>query len=126
MAWIRDDPASGQAIVDLHGYSEDTALDVADRMVAEAFRQGYEWVRFIHGAAAMRSQLKALNRGEGVIKFALRQRLARQWRPYMRTKRSSAHQVADAFIVVAIRKNPDRELRTGLGSVPPADYEPDM
>ena len=123
MAWIQDDPARGEATVDLHGYSEDTALALADRLVAEAYRQGYSTVRFIHGAAGARSPSKASYRGEGTIKWGLRQRSARQWRPFLRTRRSPLFQVADASLTVALLLNPKADPRVGLGSVPPADYD---
>jgi hypothetical protein len=123
VAWIRDDPARGEAAVDLHGYSNDTALALADRLVEEAYRQGYQTVRFIHGAAGARSPFKASYRGEGTIKWGLRQRLARQWRPFLRSKRSPLFQVADASLTVALLPNPKAGPRVGLGSVPPSDYE---
>jgi len=123
VAWIQDDPARGAAAVDLHGYSEDTALALADRLMAEAFRQGYLTVRFIHGAAGARSPFKASYRGEGTIKWGLRQRLARQWRPFLRSKRSPLFVIADGSMTLPLLPNPKAEPRVGLGSVPPSDYE---
>ena len=124
MAWVKDSPAIGEATVDLHGYSVDTALSVADRVLKEAYRQGYSSVTFIHGAAETQSSAQSLRTGRGSIKWALRDLMSRSWRPYIRSRRHRGHKVTGASVTIALQSNPRPEPRIGLGEVPPADYEP--
>ena len=124
MVWLKDCPASGEATVDLHGYSVDTALAVADRVLKDAYRQGYSFVTFIHGAAEMQSNSQSLRTGRGSIKWALRDLMSRSWRPYIRGRRHRGHKVTGASMTIALQANPRPEARVGLGEIPPADYEP--
>lgn len=123
MVWLKDSPSTGEATVDLHGYSVDTAIAVADRLLKEAYRQGYSSVTFIHGAAGTRSSFQLLRTGRGSIKWALRDLMARSWRPYIRGRRHRGHKVTAASMTVALQANSRPEPRTGLGDIPPPDYE---
>ncbi len=123
MAWIQDRPQAGEATVDLHGYSVDTAMAVANRIVRDAYRQGYTSITFIHGAADALSTSQSLRTGRGSIKWALRDLVSRDWRPYLRGRRHRGHRFTGPSMTLALQSNPGREPRTGLGDVPPPDYD---
>ena len=120
--WLKDSRATGEAMVDLHGYSVDTALAVADRILKEAHRQGYSSVTFIHGAAETLSTSQSLRTGRGSIKWGLRDLMARSWRPYIRSRRHRGHKLTAASMTIALQANATPEPRVGLEEVPPADY----
>lgn len=116
-------PASGEATVDLHGYTVETALAVADRIIKEAYRQGYTSVTFIHGGAGTHSAADTLHARRGAIKWALKDMVSSEWRLYVRGKRHRGHKLMAAYSTLALQANPSPALpRRGLGNVPPPDY----
>jgi hypothetical protein len=60
--------ASRKLTLDLHGHDARTALDLARTRVAEAWRNGYQEVELLHGAA----YVQAPGGPRGKIKFGLR------------------------------------------------------
>ena len=124
MAWIQDVPAAGEVTVDLHGYSVDTALAVADRVLKDAYQQGYSSITIIHGAAGTFSTSQSLRTGRGSIKWGIKDLISHEWRPYLRGRRHKGHRFMGGSTMLALQSNVSSESRTGLGSVPPADYGP--
>jgi len=109
--------------VDLHGYAVETALAVADRIIKEAYRQGYASVTFIHGGAGTYSAVDTLRAGRGSIKWALKDMVSYEWRQYIRGKRHRGHKLMAAYSTLALQVNPSPVVpRRGLGNVPPPDY----
>jgi hypothetical protein len=124
LAWIQDLPIAGEVTVDLHGYSMDTALAVADRVLKDAYRQGYSSVTFIHGASGTFSASQSMRTGRGTIKWGIKDFISHEWRPYLRSRRHRGHRFMGGSTTLAIQSNPSADPCTGLGDVPPADYGP--
>ncbi len=86
--------------VDLHGYSQKTAIQVAREKIMEAYEHGFRYVRLIHGAADVRHKEDV-----GSIKFALREMLRRgglaKW-----VRGSKNHKLRDGYIILELQKNP--------------------
>ena len=117
---------SGEVTVDLHGYSMDTALSVADRVLQDAYRQGYSSITFIHGASGTFSTSQSIRTGRGTIKWGIKDLVSREWRPYLRSRRHRGHRFMGGSTTLALQSNPAADPRTGLRDVPPADYGPDL
>ena len=114
----------GEVTVDLHGYSADTALAVADRVLKDAYQQGYSSITLIHGAVDTFSTSQSLRTGRGSIKWGIKDLISHEWRPYLRSRRHKGHRFMGGTTTLALQRNSAAELRVGLGRVPPADYEP--
>ena len=100
-------------VEDLHGYDTRTAVRFALTRVAEAFRNGYDEIEFLHGAADVRERPAE---GRGQIKWALRDLLDGGRLDEWCSRRDSWPR--QSSLVLALRRNP--RPRPDYWSPPPA------
>jgi len=110
MAWFSVDIFRKCVEVDLHGYSNRTALLAARGKIKEAYEHGFRYVRLIHGAAGVRHKEDG-----GSIKFALRAMLkSGELAGWAQERDSKNHKLRDESVILALHKNPapaDREWK---------------
>jgi hypothetical protein len=88
-------------VEDLHGFDVRTAVQFAVTRVAEAYRNGYDEIEFLHGAADVRERPEE---GRGRIKWALREALEGGRLDAWSSRRDSWPRAAS--LVVALKRNP--------------------
>jgi len=112
--------------VDLHGYSTETALWLAREVIESAWDRGCERVALIHGAKHVASRAASDQVGQGAMKWALRDALARgQYKQWSEPPNSSKHErkaVSDR-LVVALRPNPRPDPGAAWPEPPEHEYE---
>lgn len=119
------DPETLTVRMDWHGYGLDQVETWADRIVEAAYRNGFEYVEFVHGAPDIgtRGSLGwqgGTTRGRGTIKELLRRRLfGNRWHRWARERRAGLHRVEDGRMLIALRDNPRPSRQARWPLVPP-------
>lgn len=121
MAWILDDPQYSLKEVDLHGYSVETAVEVARSVIAECYENGLMYVRLIHGYNTSRSRTYPY--GKPTIKEELL-RLLREGglAEYAYSLKSGRHVRRSGSITIALRPNPSPNPYPIWTTLPDKDY----
>ncbi|TMD08915.1 MAG: hypothetical protein E6J02_03765 [Chloroflexi bacterium] len=102
--------------VDLHGYDVKTATDLAFDKVREAYRNGYERVELLHGAADVSEPVES---GRGRIKWELREMVRRgEFDAFVERDRTW---LKAGSIVLYLKRNPQAS-REQWGKEPPKRY----
>ncbi len=101
--------------VDLHGYDVITAVEFALTRAAEAYRNGYDGVELVHGAADVETPV---DDGRGRIKWELR-RLVAAGRFHAYADQAWQRQ---GSIVLTLKRNPRPRVETW--SEPPLRAHP--
>lgn len=121
MTWIEESLESGIKEVNLHGYSVETAMEVARAVIAEAYENGVPYVRLIHGYNTSRPRTYPY--GAPTIKEELLRLLAEGiFVRHAYSKNSRRHQRRAGFIILAIRPNPSPNPHPIWSSPPAKDY----
>ena len=121
MSWIEESLESGVKEVDLHGYSVETALEVARTVIAEAHENGYAYVRLIHGYKTSRARTYPY--GAPTIKEELVRLLEEGvFLRYAYSKKSRRHLRRAGFLTLALRPNPSPNPYPIWSALPAKDY----
>ena len=121
MLRIGEDLDSGVVEVDLHGYSVETAIEVARAVIAEAYENGLPYVRLVHGYNTSRARTYPY--GTPTIKEEI-------WRllhegaliRYAYSRKSSRHVRRAGSITIALRPNPSPNPHPIWTALPGKDY----
>jgi hypothetical protein len=120
--------------IDWHGYAPDQVATWADRVIEAAFKHGFRYVEFVHGAAdvgargtpgyeAPGERRGSPARGRGEIKKLLRQRLyGGQWRAWAQDRREGNHRVLEGSMSIALLENPLPDPAARWPILPPPAY----
>jgi hypothetical protein len=91
-------------VLDLHGYPVWQAVELAEKAIEEARRQGYRFIQLIHGAPDITHWRTAWIMNRGGIKWALRGALSRgDWNDDVYGRRSRRHRVEAGSMTLALR-----------------------
>lgn len=121
VAWIRGEPQYGLVEVDLHGYSTETAVEVARSVITEAYENGLLYVRLIHGYNTSRSRTYPY--GSPTIKEELlRLLLEGSLERYAYSFKSGRHVRRAGSITIALRPNPSPNPYPIWTALPERDY----
>lgn len=121
VAWIRGEPHFGTVELDLHGYSVETAVEVARGFVAEAYENGLLYVRVIHGYNTSRSRTYPY--GNPTIKEELLRLLQEgALDRYAFPLKSGLHVRKAGSITIALRPNPSPNPYPIWTALPAKDY----
>ncbi len=121
MAWIRDEPQYSVMEVDLHGYSVETAVEVARAVIAEAYENGIMHVRLIHGYNTSRSRTYPY--GSPTIKEEILRALAEgDFKQHAYSLKSGKHVRKSGSITIALRPNPSPNPYPIWTALPMKDY----
>jgi hypothetical protein len=107
--------------VDLHGYSVETALELARTAVAEAYENGFRFVRLVHGRSTSQPSsypCQAPTIKEELLRFLDEGAFAR----YAYTRRSGRHKRRPSSLTLALRPNPSPNQTPIWTSLPERDY----
>lgn len=121
MAWIEFDYDRDVVQVDLHGYSVETALEVARSVIAEAYENGFRYVRLIHGYNTSRSRTYPY--GKPTIKEELLRLLDEgAFSRHAYSRKSGQHQRQAGAITIAILPNTSPNTSPIWTALPQSDY----
>lgn len=121
MAWIGGDPQFDLREVDLHGYSVETAMEVARSVIAEAYENGICYVRLIHGYNTSRSRTYPYS-APTIKEELLRLLQEGAFSRFAYSLKSGRHVRRAGSITIALRPNPSPNPHQIWSTLPEKDY----
>jgi hypothetical protein len=119
--------------LDWHGYAIDQVDTWADRVVESAWKHGYDYVEFIHGAGDVSApgtlghggdprlrKPRGRPEGRGQVKDMLRKRLyGKRWSKWVAERRQGLHVVNEGSMRISLKPNPEPDPTAKWPLVPP-------
>jgi hypothetical protein len=111
------------AEIDLHGYTERSALELAAFSIREAWENGCQTITLIHGAPDVEHHFYTWMFGRGSIKWGLRGALSRgEYLQWCYNRRSVKHYIGAGSMTLALRPNPNPRLPQVWKPPPKREY----
>lgn len=124
MMLFEDYPNEGRCKLNLHDYTHDEAIELANKMVKAAYENGRTKINLIHGARDVYHRILVSYESRGSIKWALRGILYRgEWMEYAFSRNSKRHEIEPGQMTLALRPNPKPRKLPKWPPVPTPTYK---